>query len=279
MPVMPPPEPEPDPEVESPFRVAVEAQVRSATGFVRAALDRGDVELWLQPVVQARRRGRIAFHEGLIRLRDETGRIIPARDFVGRVEDSDLGRRIDCAALSLGLAELAAVPDLRLSVNMSARSIGYPAWRDVLERGLAARPTVAERLILEIGEASAMLLPEIVSAFMRPLQARGVTFALDGFGAGTVALRHLRDFTFDAAKIDGQFVRGLSANADNQALIRALVAVAREFGMFTVAMAVETEAEADALAEAGVDLLQGYLFGLPAARRRPATAPGARAAG
>jgi EAL domain-containing protein (putative c-di-GMP-specific phosphodiesterase class I) len=280
MPPLPAPEPasEPDPDYGSPLRVAAGAQARAAADDVRAALDRGDVELWRQPVVSARRRGRVAFHEGLVRLRDETGRIIPARDFVHRVEDSELGRRIDCAALALGLADLAAEPDLRLSVNMSARSIGYPAWRETLERGIAARPTVAERLILEIAESSAMLMPEVVAAFMRPLQARGVAFALDGFGAGLVALRHLRDFPFDAAKIDGEFVRGLPTNPDNQALVRALAAVAREFGMFTVGMAVETEGEAAALAEAGVDLLQGYLVGMPAHPRHRAARAAVRAA-
>ena len=66
------------------------------------------------------------------------------------VEAHDLGRRIDCASLELGLAELRHYPGLRLAINLSARSIGHPQWMQILERGLAVDPTVGERLILEI---------------------------------------------------------------------------------------------------------------------------------
>ena len=67
---------------------------------------------------------------------------------------------------------------------MSARSIGYPQWLATLERGLRADPTIAERLILEITEGSAMLMPDLVTVFMADMQLRGICFALDDFGAG-----------------------------------------------------------------------------------------------
>ena len=98
------------------------------------------------------------------------------------------GRRIDALALELGLRALSENPDLRLSINMSARSIGYPDWSETLDRGLSEDPTVAERLILEITEASAMVMPDIVSVFMDDLQIRGVSFALDDFGAGFTSI-------------------------------------------------------------------------------------------
>ena len=68
---------------------------------------------------------RAAFYEGLIRIMDPSGRIIPAADFIGAVETRELGRKIDCLALEMGLDTLAAEPGIRLSINMSARSIGY----------------------------------------------------------------------------------------------------------------------------------------------------------
>ena len=74
--------------------------------------------------------------QGLIRVMDPTGRVIPAKDFMPVVETHEIGRQIDCHALEIGLAALARVPDLRLSINMSARSIGYPRWKQVLRRGL-----------------------------------------------------------------------------------------------------------------------------------------------
>jgi EAL domain-containing protein (putative c-di-GMP-specific phosphodiesterase class I) len=87
--------------------------------------------------------------------------VIPAREFIDVVENQELGRQIDTCALEAGLKALNQVPDLRLSINMSARSIGYPAWREALDRGLASNASIAERLILEITESSAMTVPDL----------------------------------------------------------------------------------------------------------------------
>lgn len=250
----------------SPVAFAMAEQDRRAIAMVRDALDRGRLRLAFQPVVNGQDPGRIAFHEGLIRVLDDTGRAIPARDFIEAVETMELGRMIDCAALEMGIATLAQRPDLRLSVNMSARSIGYPRWMRVLRRGLSAHPTVGERLILEITESSAMTVPEIVIAFMDELQAAGVSFALDDFGAGFTSFRYLRDFYFDILKIDGQFIRGIARDPDNQALTRALLSVGRHFDMVTVAESVERPEDAAWLQAEGIGAMQGWLFGAPTVR-------------
>lgn len=252
-----------DPEVESPLSFAVQHRDKGTLTMVREALERGDVVLAYQPVVQAGNGKSVAFYEGLIRILDDTGRVIPARDFMGVVENQDLGRLIDCASLRAGLRALKQVPDLRLSINMSARSIGYPQWKQILNRNLQGDPRVAERLILEITESSAMKMPELVTVFMAELQEKGVTFALDDFGAGHTAFRYLKDFYFDIVKIDGQFIRNVHDDPNNQVLMQALVSIAGHFDMFTVAEAVETPDEAAWLAAAGLDCLQGYLFGAP----------------
>ena len=230
---------------------------------VREAIRHRQVMLAFQPVVQARRHVAIAFHEGLVRVLDETGRVVPARDFITTVEETEDGRILDCLALEQGLRELEREPGLRLSVNMSARSIGYGDWLDTLARGLRAGPTVAERLILEITESSAMLVPELVIGFMEDLQARGVAFAIDDFGAGYTALRHFKQFSFDILKIDGQFIRGIAQDPDNQVMTTAMVEIARQFDMFTVAESVEGAKDAQVLTGIGVDCLQGYYFGAP----------------
>ncbi|MCC5986409.1 MAG: EAL domain-containing protein [Pararhodobacter sp.] len=231
--------------------------------LVRAALDERRALLAYQPVVQSRMTNRVAYYEGLIRIIDDQGRVLPARDFIDAVETSELGRRIDCMALELGLVALAREPGLRLAVNMSARSIGYPTWLATLERGLRGDATIAERLILEITEHSAMLMPDLVTVFMADMQARGICFALDDFGAGYTAFRYLKDFYFDIVKIDGQFIRGISNSPDDQVLAQALVTIGRQFDMFTVAESVETAEDARYLIDIGVDCLQGYLFGVP----------------
>jgi EAL domain-containing protein (putative c-di-GMP-specific phosphodiesterase class I) len=248
-----------------PFDYVITSQDREIGALVADALSRDHAQLAYQPVMTASMPARVAFHEGFIRLRDGQGRILPARSFIADVEESSTGREIDCASLGLGLEMLASHPRLRLAINMSARSIGDGRWRRLLEAGLARSPDIGPRLILEITEASAMLLPEVVVRFMAELQPRGVCFSLDDFGAGLIAFRHLRDFLFDIAKIDSLFIRGIDTSPDNQALAAALVSVARQFGMLTVAEGVETEGEARFLRKLGVDCLQGYLFGIPKA--------------
>ncbi len=121
--------------------------------------------------------------------------------------------------------------------------------------------TAAERLILEVTETSAMAMPDLVTVFMQDLQQRGVAFALDDFGAGYTSFRYLRDFYFDIVKIDGQFIKGIADNPDNQVLTQALLDIARHFDMFTVAESVETAKDAQYLMELGIDCLQGYYFG------------------
>lgn len=260
-PLMPPPLPEEG--LASPMQVADRLRQEETLLMVRRALDERRATLAFQPVVQARMTNRAAFYEAFIRILDQQGRVIPARDFMEAVETHELGRRIDCLALELGLLALAREPSIRLSVNMSARSIGYPAWLATLERGLRADPGIAERLILEITESSAMVMPDLVSVFMADMQTRGICFALDDFGAGFTAFRYLKDFYFDIIKIDGQFIRGIANDADNQVLALALVSIARHFDMFTVAESVETVEDARYLIDIGVDCLQGYYYGVP----------------
>ncbi|MDP3960795.1 MAG: EAL domain-containing protein [Pseudorhodobacter sp.] len=247
----------------NPLAFAVAENDRQTLTMVQTALETKRLRLAYQPVVLGADTGRVAFHEGLIRVLDESGRVIPARDFMGAVETQELGRLIDCAALEIGLATLARHTDIRLAINMSARSIGYPRWMQVLSNGLQVSPTIGERLILEISESSMMQVPELVMAFMDDLQRKGIAFALDDFGAGLTAFRHFKDFFFDVLKIDGQFIRGIHRDPDNQVLARALITIAQHFNMFTVAESVEAVEDAEFLRAIGIDCLQGYLFGAP----------------
>lgn len=247
----------------SPVAWAAALQADDTLAMVEQALAARRVRLAFQPVVSARDPARILFHEGFARILDDTGRAIPARDFMDVVETTELGRRIDAAVLDLGLAALRAHPGLRLSVNMSARSIGYQPFTRTLSRALAQDRSLGARLVLEVSEVSAMLMPDLLLAFMDDTRLSGVTFALDDFGSAFTSFRHLRDFCFDMVKVDGAFVRGIDRNPDNQAVVRALVATARAFEMAAVAEAVETPAEAAMLMRLGVSAMQGMRFGMP----------------
>ena len=131
---------------QNPLDMALARRDSRMLHTVREAIAHGDVLLAFQPVVQAADPDRPAFWEGLIRILDTSGRVIPARDFIDSVETTELGRQIDCLALELGLETLADNPALRLSINMSARSIGYPRWTETLDIGLRRDPTVAEAI-------------------------------------------------------------------------------------------------------------------------------------
>ncbi len=251
------------PDDESPFANAVARQKTGAIALVKHALLGGRATLAFQPVMAALNPRKTVFYEGLIRVPDENGRIIPARDFMPHVEETELGRQVDCAALEIGLRHLSLAPDLRISINLSARSIGYGKWNDILGRSLRRDPDIGNRLILEITESSTILLPDLVLSFMKDLRKRGITFALDDFGAGITSFRYLRDFNFDIVKIDEQFVRNVATDPDNQVLIQALISIAEHFGMHTVAEAVENIIDSNWLAAHGIDCLQGYYWGAP----------------
>lgn len=255
------------PGTDSPLNFAVSSRDQQTIDMVAAAIRHKQVLLAYQPVMQARDHGKVAFYEGLIRLLDETGRVIPAGDFMDKIENSELGRELDTLALNKGLRALHENPDLRLSINMSARSIGYKPWNRALDRWLRQNELIGERLILEITESSAMMVPELVIDFMDRLQMQGICFAMDDFGAGYTALRYFKEFCFDLIKIDGQFIQGISGDPDNQVMTAALIAIAKQFDMLTVAEFVENKEDAETLTRLGVDCLQGYHFA--AATTRP----------
>ncbi len=252
---------------ENPLSFALSRRDQNVTQMVAEAIKHKQVMLAYQPVMQSRAPDKVAFYEGLIRVLDATGRVIPASDFMNTIENTELGRQLDTLALGMGLRALHENPDLRLSINMSARSIGYRQWNRTLDRWLSRNGMIAERLILEITESSAMTVPELVVDFMDRLQIEGICFALDDFGAGYTALSYFKDFYFDVLKIDGQFIQGIATDPDNQALTAALVSIARHFDMLTVAEFVENKQDAETLIELGLDCLQGYYFG--AATTRP----------
>lgn len=249
------------PGEDTPINCAVSGRDRATLSMVSKAIAHKETLLAFQPVIHPDNPESPAFYEGLIRVLDNTGRVIPAKDFMAVVEETSLGRKLDCLALEMGLRTLARNPALRLSINMSARSIGFQRWMRILDRGLNRNPTLGERLILEITEASAMMVPELVISFMQRLQSKGISFALDDFGAGFTAFRYFKEFYFDIVKIDGQFIRGIAQDTDNQILVRALTSIAEQFDMISVAEHVECAEDAAVLVELGVDCMQGFYFG------------------
>ena len=252
-----------DPRWGDPFGYAATSRDRDTLTLVRDALAKNRARLAYMPIVLSGAQSRVAFYEGLIRVMDDGGRVIPAAQFMPVIEDTDLGREIDIVTLELAMKVLRTTANLRLSVNVSARSIGDGAWRRTLDTALRSGGHLGDRLIIEISEDSAMLLPEIVTRFMAEMQPLGVGFALDGFGAGLISFRHLKDFFFDLVKIDKGFVRNVARTSDSQVIVEALITIAKQFEMLTIADGVESRDDAAFLEQIGVECPEGYLFGTP----------------
>ncbi|MEO0767173.1 MAG: EAL domain-containing protein [Pseudomonadota bacterium] len=253
-------------DASNPLDAAISNRDRNTLAMVAEALEHKQTRLAFQPIMVAGEARRVGFYEGLIRVIDDTGRVIPAKDFMPAVERAELGREIDVNALNMGLRTLHQNPSIRLSINMSARSIGYQRWMQTLNRWLRKDDSLGERLILEITESSAMDQPELVVDFMDRLSARGVCFALDDFGAGYTALRYLKDFYFDILKIDMQFCHGIADDHDTQVLTRAMIQIGQHFDMLVVAEGIERAQDVEVLTQMGVDCLQGYYFAAPTVR-------------
>jgi EAL domain-containing protein (putative c-di-GMP-specific phosphodiesterase class I) len=194
---------------------------------------------------------------------DCDGKLVPAAQFVPAIEQLGLMRSIDNRVRDLAILELEHNPQVSLAINISGLTATERSWFRGLVARLKERRDIAKRLIVEITETAALQDIDETSRFVSALRALGCKVALDDFGSGFTTFHHLKALTVDVVKIDGSFVRNITTDTENQIFIHNLMALAQALGVSTVAECVETREDADYLANAGIDLLQGYYFGRP----------------
>jgi EAL domain-containing protein (putative c-di-GMP-specific phosphodiesterase class I) len=245
---------------------------------LRAALGQDRLLFAFQPVVCAAS-GELDYFECLLRMRDPNGGLIACGEFIAAAEETRLISLIDRYVLNQVFAELATHPDVRLGFNVSGRTACDRPWLRSMMALLRRRPDWARRLVIEITETAALDDLGESARFVDTLRHAGCRVALDDFGAGHTSLRHLQALAVDIIKIDGSFVRDLTARRENRIILRHLLGLARGFGLGTVAECVETAEEAALLREEGVGYLQGYHFGRPTVERPWLAAPAALRAG
>ena len=216
-----------------------------------------------QPIVLARDYSVIAHHECLLRMLEDDGSIVAAARFMPVIEKMGLVRDVDRYVLETAVRQLHTHTDVSFAINVSALTASDRSWLRLLFALLRNAPSVAERLVVEITETMALHDIEETANFVAQVRDLGCKVALDDFGAGYTSFRHLKSLAVDTVKIDGTFVRGVADNVDNQLFVRTLLGLAKGFDLGTIAECIETEADARALAEEGVDALQGYYFGKP----------------
>ncbi|MCP3370283.1 GGDEF domain-containing phosphodiesterase [Bradyrhizobium cajani] len=241
------------------------------TDEIVTALNERRIRLAYEPVVSAASRER-AFHECLVRMDQGDGQVLLAPDIVPVAERLGLIRLVDHRVLELVVAELAAAPDVRLSLNISPDTTMDPDWWAGIESLMQAHPGVAERLIVEITETVAIQDIDDVRAFVGRLKHFGSRIAIDDFGAGYTSFRNLRKLGVDIVKIDGAFVQNITHSADDRAFVQTLIDLARRLDIKTVAEWVQDEEAAGMLRDWGCDYIQGRLIGLASAER-PWSAP------
>ena len=236
------------------------------TDEIVTALNERRIVTAFEPVVEARSRHR-AFYECLVRMEQDDGQVLLAPDIVPVAERLGLIRLVDHRVLELVVAELAAAPNVQLSLNISPDTTMDPDWWASIESLMRAHPGVAERLIVEITETVAIQDIDDLRGFVTRLKNFGSRIAIDDFGAGYTSFRNLRKLGVDIVKIDGAFVQNIARSADDRAFVHTLIDLARRLDIKTVAEWVQDEEAASMLRDWGCDYIQGRLIGLASAER------------
>jgi diguanylate cyclase (GGDEF)-like protein len=236
------------------------------TDEIVTALNERRIVVAFEPVVDVTTR-KPAFHECLVRMEQEDGPALLAPDIVPVAERLGLIRLVDHRVLELALAELAASPNVQLSLNISPDTTMDPDWWTSIESLMQSYPGVGERLIVEITETVAIQDVEDVRGFVTRLKNFGSRIAIDDFGAGNTSFRNLRKLGVDIVKIDGAFVQNIARSADDRAFVQTLIDLAQRLQIKTVAEWVQDEESAALLREWGCDYIQGRLIGLATPER------------
>ena len=236
------------------------------TDEIVTALNERRIVMAFEPVVEAASRV-TSFYECLIRMEQDDGRMLLAPDIVPVAEKLGLIRLVDHRVLELVVAELAASPNVQLSLNISPETTMDPDWWGSIESLMHAHPGVAERLIVEITETVAIQDIDDLRGFVTRLKNFGSRIAIDDFGAGYTSFRNLRKLGVDMVKIDGAFVHDMMRSEDDRAFVRTLVELGKRLKLTTVAEWVQDEAAAKTLQDWGCDYLQGALIGLASTER------------
>ena len=254
------------------MRVAVERRVEVETQL-RAAIDHGELTMHYQPVVDVRA-GTVTGFEALMRWMHPTGELIGPTAFIEVAEETGLVVPMGAWALVESLYQLRRWIDAgtcdrhaTMSVNVAALQLRDPGLVACVMGALAGSALPPHQLTLEITETALLDDTAQVERTIAQLVGLGVRLALDDFGTGYSSLAHLRRFPIDRIKVDRSFVGSLQTSAADRALVRSIVAMARELGKDVVAEGVETREQLEALTAIGCAQAQGFLFSaaLPAA--------------
>lgn len=250
---------EPDLDPNSPERLALISSLRDA-------VRRRDLSMAYQPVVSAAD-GVVVRVEALARWPLQNGRVLGAAEFMPLAQESDLLTEITEWALDEALGQSrrweAAGWCTEIAVNLSPADLADPELFARVSAALSRAQVDPERLWLEVSESSVMANPQRARMVLSALRTSGVRVSIDDFGAGRSSLVYLRTLPAAELKIDRAFVRGLSENAADLAVVSAAVTLGHDLGLLVTGEGVEAEGSLPQLAALGCDCVQGYCIAAP----------------
>lgn len=231
------------------------------------ALARGQLELFYQPRIDLRN-GAVASFEALIRWHHPMDGLIEPGVFIPIAEDSGLIMPIGDWVIEEACRQLtrwheAGMPFASVSVNISARQFFDTRLPDRVRRALDSAGLDGSQLELEITESVLMANTGETQSVFAGLKALGVKLSIDDFGTGFSSLAYLKRFHVDNLKIDHSFVRDIGTDADDAAIVQAIVGLARSLQLRVIAEGVETREQLEFLSDCGCDEAQGFLFAKP----------------
>jgi diguanylate cyclase (GGDEF)-like protein len=230
-------------------------------GELRAAIDRGEIEVFFQPEVEIATR-RVIGAEALVRWAHPELGLLPPADFIPLAEPTSLIGMLTDHVLRIALRECSgwheAGHDVRVAVNVSVRSLYEDGFVDSVSRALTETHVAGTRLVLEVTESMMLTDPGRAEEVLASLHELGVRIAVDDFGTGYSSLAYLKRLPVDALKIDRSFVANIAFDDDDLVIVRSTVDLARSLGLQSVAEGVADPEAFRVLASIGCDLAQGY---------------------
>jgi diguanylate cyclase (GGDEF)-like protein/PAS domain S-box-containing protein len=238
----------------------LEADREMSIARIREALDKDRLVLHGQPIVELAT-GQIVQQELLLRMRDPGGHLFPPLSFLPTAERCGLIYEIDQWVIQQAIR--IAARGQSVSLNLSASSVGDPRVFELIERELYDHEADPSRLVFEITETAVMQNMDRAATFAERLVTLGCKLALDDFGTGFASFTYLKRLPVQYLKIDIDFVRDVARSQRDMFVVRAIVALAGDFGQETIAEGVEDQTTAEILQDLGVTFGQGYLYGRP----------------
>lgn len=238
--------------------------------FLRKAVPQDELVLYYQPRVDFET-GEMVGVEALLRWRHPRRGLLTPDKFISVAEESGLIVGIGAWVLSEAMGQVhewqrAGLSDLKVSVNLSVGQIrDAEAFMQVVDKALEQTGLNPRFLELELTETLLMQNIKEKTELLNRLGEKGISLSIDDFGTGYSSLYYLKTLPVDSVKIDGSFVRDIVIDPNDEAIIRAIVAMAHSMQLRVVAEAVETDAQFTALKSLGCDEYQGYLASAPLA--------------